>query len=247
MNTRTDALTERSAPTHLHDGSYADWPAILLGGVVAAGFVSVFSTFGAAIGFASISPGDGDTGPSTGALIAIATWIVWTAVSSVMAGSYVAGRMRRRIDPSSTTDAVSVRDGIHGLGVWGVAVILGAWVLGGTVSTVATTAGQAAPAMTQAMSAAPAQTTTQAAGTTAQADGTQAAGTTAAPAADAAPQMTDAEKEAAAKKAKAYSVLSAFATAASLLIAAAGGYWAAGMGGRHRDENRVFARFGTWN
>ena len=31
------------------------------------------------------------------------------------------------------------------------------------------------------------------------------------------------------------------------LIAAAGAWWAATLGGRHRDEQTVFARFGRWN
>lgn len=46
---------------------------------------------------------------------------------------------------------------------------------------------------------------------------------------------------AAAEKARKVSVLAAFLTAASLLVAATGAYWAASMGGRHRDEGTVFA------
>ncbi len=239
MNERTETMTRGSAPQQLHDGSYADWSAILVGGVIAAGVASVFSTFGAAIGFSTIGGSDASTGPKTGAMIAIACWIIWTAVSAVMAGGYVTGRMRRRIDPSSTADAVAVRDGIHGLAVWGVAVLLGAYVLGGAASTVATTAGQAAPSISQAMTGTEAQPAAAASTAGTAVTGTQAQA--------AAPQMTEAEKAEAARKTKAYAVISAFAIAASLMIAAAGGYWAAGMGGRHRDENRVFARFGTWN
>ena len=234
MTTRTDAMTEASAPTHLHDTSYVDWPAIFAGAVIAAGVAFVFSTFGAAVGVASIGVNEAGDGPSTGKLIAIATWIVWTAVSSVMVGGYVTGRMRRRIDPAASSDAVAVRDGIHGLVVWGVAVLLAAWVLGGATSTVATSAGAAAPGIAAVVSgdnaAAPATT----------------GGTAATAPATTAPQPTQAEIDAAQRKTKVYTVLSAFATAASLMVAAAGGYWAAGMGGRHRDENRVFARFGTW-
>ena len=46
---------------------------------------------------------------------------------------------------------------------------------------------------------------------------------------------------AAAETARKMSVLAAFLTAASFLVAAAGAYWAASMGGRHRDEGTVFA------
>ena len=47
----------------------------------------------------------------------------------------------------------------------------------------------------------------------------------------------------AAETARRTTVLAAFLTAASLLVAAAAAYWAASMGGRHRDEQTVFADF----
>lgn len=45
----------------------------------------------------------------------------------------------------------------------------------------------------------------------------------------------------AAENARKTTVLAAFLLAASLLVSAVGAYWAAGMGGRHRDEQTVFA------
>ena len=45
----------------------------------------------------------------------------------------------------------------------------------------------------------------------------------------------------AAETARKTAVLAAFLTAASLLVSAAGAYWAAMKGGRHRDEGTVFA------
>lgn len=50
-----------------------------------------------------------------------------------------------------------------------------------------------------------------------------------------------AEAVAAAETARKTGVLGAFLTAAALLVSAAGAYWAASMGGRHRDEHTVFA------
>jgi hypothetical protein len=41
-----------------------------------------------------------------------------------------------------------------------------------------------------------------------------------------------------------WAVGAAFVLAAALLIGAAGAYWAAGVGGRHRDEETVIALFG---
>jgi len=45
----------------------------------------------------------------------------------------------------------------------------------------------------------------------------------------------------AAESARKTAVIAAFLTAASLLVSAVGAYWAAMKGGRHRDENTVFA------
>ncbi|MEQ9642213.1 MAG: hypothetical protein RIM84_19465 [Alphaproteobacteria bacterium] len=47
----------------------------------------------------------------------------------------------------------------------------------------------------------------------------------------------------AAEAARKVSVIAAFVVAASLLIGAAGAYWAGGLGGRHRDKQTVFALF----
>jgi hypothetical protein len=52
-----------------------------------------------------------------------------------------------------------------------------------------------------------------------------------------------AEAAAAAETARKTSVLAAFLTAAALLVSAAGAYWAASMGGRHRDEGTTFVTF----
>jgi len=57
-------------------------------------------------------------------------------------------------------------------------------------------------------------------------------------------QALEDEAKQAANKARKASIVAAFVLAASLLVAAAGAWWAAGLGGRHRDEQTVFARFG---
>lgn len=209
MTSRTEFLTEESAPFVSHHESYADWSAILVGSVIAAGTGAVFSAFGTGVGMAVISPYDGD-GSATAALLSVALWIIWTTVSSIMVGGYVAGRMRRRVSVT-TADEVSVRDGIHGLAVWGVAVLIGVWLAGAATGNVAS-----------AVAGTPTEETVNSTAT----------------------ELDDAD---AARIAKNYAVIASFVTAAAMLIAAGGAYWAAGIGGRHRDESRAFARFGTWN
>src|SRR5690554_523442 len=148
MTERTEALTQASAPTFVHEGSYIDWSSILAGAVVASGIAFVFTTFGAAVGLGMTSPYDGD-GSAVAALLAVGTWMLWTTISSFMAGGYIAGRMRRRVD-GAIADEVSVRDGIHGLTVWGAAIFLGVFMLGATVDTAAQVTAEAAPSVAAA-------------------------------------------------------------------------------------------------
>lgn len=55
-----------------------------------------------------------------------------------------------------------------------------------------------------------------------------------------------AQAKAAADQARHISVIIAFVTAVSLVISAAGAWWAAGLGGRHRDEGTDFSHLVRW-
>ena len=138
---RTEQNTLLSAPEKVLEGSYLDWAAIFGGGVVAVAIASVFTAFGAALGLSTISatPGEGSFNLM---LILSAVWIVVTLVASYMAGGYITGRMRRRVD-SVSADEVTARDGLNGLVVWGLGVILSVFVLGTAVSTTVATLGSA--------------------------------------------------------------------------------------------------------
>lgn len=226
MIERTEIPVQPAPRAMVNDASYVDWSSIACGAVVATGIAFVFTTFGAAVGLTMVSPYDGE-GSAMAALIAVGLWLLWTTVSSFMAGGYIAGRMRRRIDPA-TPDEAAIRDGIHGLAVWGVAILLGAFLLGSSADT-------AVQATSETMTAV----------ATMADDSTSETGTVTA---NAQPdtQVSEAEAKAAAEAARKYGVVSAFVLAASLMIAAAGAYWAAAMGGEHRDQARVFPRFGRW-
>lgn len=208
MIERTETLTQASAPAYLHEGSYVDWAAILAGAVVATSIAFVFTTFGAALGLSFASPYTGE-GSAFAAALAVGLWMLWTTISSFMVGGYITGRMRRRID-QATGDEVHVRDGIHGLTVWAVAVLIGAVLLGSGTGNVV-----------------------------------DAAATTMSDTADVV-AASEAGLKAAMDTARKAAIVSAFILASSLLIAGAGAYWAAGMGGQHRDEGKAFGRFGRW-
>jgi len=102
--------------------SYVEWSAIFAGAVVASAIIVLMTAFGSAIGLSLVSPYHG---PSPIIFyIALALWFTWITVSSFVAGGYITGRMRRPVD-GATPHEVHVRDGVHGLVVWAVAVALG--------------------------------------------------------------------------------------------------------------------------
>jgi len=106
---------------------YVEWPAILAGALLSAAFAFVMVTFGSAIGLSVASPYSGEGWSRTGFIIATGLWTLWVIVSSLMVGGYLAGRMRRRI-ADVTDHEVEVRDGVHGLVVWALATLFGAYL-----------------------------------------------------------------------------------------------------------------------
>lgn len=290
------------APAAVDNSSYVDWPAIIAGVVLASAISLVLLTFGSAIGlnFANFDAAD-DVAPIWVA-IAAGSWLLWVQISSFMAGAYLTGRLRKRHD-DATEHEVDVRDGAHGLLVWGGALVIGALIAAGGVSAVANAVGSAASTLTSSASnvvgdaidpnAYFVDTLFRAAPTVADASATPAA--SASPASSVADttavreeagrifaqsalggSVSDADKaylgrlvventglgpdeanarveevitamdaakaQAAqvAENARRTGVVAAFLAAASLLVSAAGAFWAAQMGGNHRDKNTVF-------
>ncbi len=102
--------------------SYVEWSAIFAGAIVASAIIVLMTAFGSAIGLSLVSPYHGSSPVIF--YIALALWFTWITVSSFVAGGYVTGRMRRPVD-GATIHEVHVRDGVHGLVVWAVAVAIG--------------------------------------------------------------------------------------------------------------------------
>lgn len=254
--------------------SHIDWGAVIGGAVFAAAISFVLLAFGSAIGLSLTSPYHGSGVSLVGFAIGAALWFVWVEVSSFMAGGYLTGRMRRRAYDASPHES-DVRDGIHGLLVWGLGTLLGAFLavagiagVASSVSTVtATASGDASTPQMQLLAAKlfrPDQQTTQPVSqqTTANAamliaesvsnrdmnadDRTYLANEIARDTGispEQAQQRVDAvvaEAKAAADTARKTAVIVGFLTAASLLVSAAGAFFAAGIGGKHRDEGTEF-------
>jgi len=302
MTANADTVVVETGATGVPVHSYVDWPAAIAGIVLAAAIALVMLTFGSAIGLSFANFHNGETVSPIWVGIAAATWLLWVEVSAMMCGGYLTGRLRRRAHDATEHES-DVRDGAHGLIVWGGAVIIGALVAtsgigaavstlthaaGGAASTVAAVAGPAAAgaagndsnayfadALFRPVAGAPAPATAVAGNATAHADAVAEAGrilttdavagsvpdadktyladlvarTTGMSADDAKKRIDDvlaqidAAKQKAADAAEAArktAVLAAFITAASLLVAAVGAYWAAVAGGNHRDKQVIF-------
>jgi len=132
-------------------GSYVDWPAIIAGIVLAMGISLVLLTFGSAIGlsFANFRAGP-DVAPIWIA-IAAASWLLWVLVSSFMAGGYLTGRLRKRAHDATEHES-DIRDGAHGLLVWGGCLVIGAIIAASGIGGVLNAAGSAAATVANAAS-----------------------------------------------------------------------------------------------
>ncbi len=130
-NTRsmTAGLDRSSLPT-----PYIQWGPTFGGGLVAAAAFFVLITFAIAVGLAvsSVSPTWRDA--SVGLVVLSGAWVVVTAVGSFALGGYIAGRIRSTRQANS--DEVHFRDGLRGLVVWSVAVIIGAVLTWGSTAII---------------------------------------------------------------------------------------------------------------
>jgi hypothetical protein len=308
MDTPTDVTVVTTDAAANTEASYVDWPAIIAGIVLASAISLLLLAFGSAIGLSFVNFDAADDINPVWIGIAAATWLLWVEISSFMCGGYITGRLRRRRHDASEHES-DIRDGAHGLLVWGGGLIVGALLalgglgatasaVGGAASAITAAAGNAAgdigdatsyfadvllrpvaaengaspapmtpPANVGAVAPAPVAdasaardeigrilTRSAVAGSLSDDDKAYlgqivAANTGLAPDEATArvdqvlTAVDDAKAQAAdlAEKTRRTTVLAAFLTAAALLVSAVGAFWAAQVGGRHRDEGTEFA------
>lgn len=141
-------MTEQNSIQSASDRSYVDWAAIFAGAVISSGVVVVFTTFAAGLGLGSISADDGGK-ISIVWLIITALFAVITLVASYMLGGYITGRMRRPVG-SATRDETTIRDGLNGLAVWGIGVLISGILAAGAISGGVKTVGSVAQSAVEA-------------------------------------------------------------------------------------------------
>ncbi len=103
------------------------WGAIFAGTVTALGLWILLYTLGLALGLSSINPQDAASAKSSGAFTGI--WGILSPLIALFVGGIVAGR-----GAGAQTKASG---GIHGLTMWAVTTLVGIWLLGSVLSSVA--------------------------------------------------------------------------------------------------------------
>ena len=104
------------------------WSPVFAGALAAAALSIILIGFGAAVGLgvSSSSPSWRDASAALALLSGL--FLILQALVSFGVGGYIAGRSRRVIGATSS-DVIESSDGLHGLTVWALAVIMGAAIV----------------------------------------------------------------------------------------------------------------------
>jgi hypothetical protein len=147
--TLEDAVTGPSAADA--EPRYLQWTPVVAGALGATALSLILVTFAAAVGLgvSSTSPTWRDASAALWILSGI--YLILQAILSLGFGGYIAGRIRRPLI-AGPTEEVENRDGLHGLAVWALAVVLGA-ILAALVG--ASTLSRSGPSSAHASAAEP--------------------------------------------------------------------------------------------
>jgi len=243
--------------------SYIHWGPGIAGAIVAAATSFVLMGFASAVGLMVVSPSPTWRDTSVWLAILSGFWIIVVAVGSFALGGYLAGRVRSTWKASE--HEVEFRDGTHGLIVWAIGVMLGALLLAISAQTFAAGSAASPPRDTAGAPSflayeldrlfrpdaagpelraeagriimrglgrteLPSEDRAQLVRITSSASGL--------PAPDAERRVTQilTDARSAASQARKSAVILGFCLAAGLAAAAAAAWVAAGIGGKHRDE-----------
>src|SRR3954468_10310909 len=140
--------TEMAGPLEA-EPKYLQWTPVIAGALSATALSLILVTFAAAVGLGVSSTAPTWRDASVALWLLSGLYLILQAVISFALGAYIAGRLRRSL-AASPSDEVETRDGLHGLAVWAIAVVLGA-----TVAALAgvATAGRPSPETSSSSSA----------------------------------------------------------------------------------------------
>jgi hypothetical protein len=125
--------------------SYIDWPGVFAGVLIALAMSWLLLTFGSAVGLLAISPYSFTAETGATLTIAAAAWFALTQIYSLGLGAYIAARLRPRAEGPGG-DELTFRDGISGLSVWALSIVLGLLIAASATLSVARTGAEAVTA-----------------------------------------------------------------------------------------------------
>ena len=272
MSNVTVARARAEEETDTSATSYVDWAAVVAGALISTAIFVTMTTFGTGIGLSLTSPYLGEGASAKLAAVAVGIWTLWVVISSYLAGGYIAGRMRHRTYDSTEHES-EIRNGAHGLTSWALATLLGGILTATVISGVASHSGTAPAGGTDhARFVADTLLRTERPGVfdeglhhevetvllTGAYTGKLAAPDRAylvnlvtqrgTPSSDAERRVDAAVTDIrdTANAARKTGVLVAFFTAVALAVGAAAAWWAAALGGKHRDENTGVSILTRW-
>ena len=120
--------TETAGPLNA-EPRYLQWTPVIAGALAATALSLILVTFAAAVGLGVSSTSPTWRDASAALWILSGLYLILQALVSFGFGAYIAGRLRRPLT-AGPSDQVENRDGLHGLAVWALAVVLGGMVAG---------------------------------------------------------------------------------------------------------------------
>ncbi len=120
------------------------WSAVIAGALTAVAVTIIVVALGSGIGFTLASPWSAS--PTTSTLTVLGgVWLVFAQAIGFAVGGYVAGRLRRDPAPIQTGET-KFRDGVNGLVVWAIGVVVGSLLLVGAADKIGSAAATSATA-----------------------------------------------------------------------------------------------------
>jgi hypothetical protein len=145
------AATAGSSTATAKIADLIEWGPVFAGALAAAAISFVLYSFGSTIGLSLVSPWPNSGLPPRLVAALAVFWVVASQIGSFLIGGYVAGRLRSHSSDIPSHEA-DFRDGVHGLLVWALGVVIGAALL---MATAASLVRGAAELGSRATSAAP--------------------------------------------------------------------------------------------
>ena len=139
----TNSIDPSVAPVEV-DRCYVSWTPVIFGALAATAFSSILLAFGATIGLGVMSTAPSWRDASAALALLSGLFLIIQAAISFGVGGYIAGRTRS-VAAAGDSLEIEESDGVHGLGAWALAVVLGVLLASFLASATLTRSGSNLP------------------------------------------------------------------------------------------------------